>query len=253
MRDAWDFGNVQFLDWVGGTKTVQSLAHTSTVKWGKSESNQWITPMLVSWMCCYIKVLQTVRWRKLGQVYQRALCIISCNCMWVYNYFVAPSLSRVPLFVIPRIAAFQASLSFTVSWSLLKLMFIESVMLSNYFILCSPRLFLLWIFPSIRVIYNALRIRWSKFWSFSFSTSPSNENSGLISFRLDWFGLLAVQGTLKSSLAPQFESISSSVLSLLYGPTLISIHNYVRFLCCIANYHKLSGLKQDTFIISQYP
>ena len=204
MRDAWDFGNVQFLDWVGGTKTVQSLAHTSTVKWGKSESNQWITPMLVSWMCCYIKVLQTVRWRKLGQVYQRALCIISCNCMWVYNYFVAPSLSRVPLFVIPRIAAFQASLSFTVSWSLLKFMSIDSVMPSNYLILCHPFLLLPSIFPSVRVFDNelVLCIRWLKYWSFSvsFSISPSNVYSGLISFRIDWFDLLAAQGTLKSLL-----------------------------------------------------
>ena len=78
---------------------------------------------------------------------------------------------------------------------------------------------------------------------------PSSEYSGLIFFQIDWFDLFA-QETFP---APQFESISSSVLSLLYGPTLISIHNYVHFLCCIANYHKLSGLKQDTFIISQYP
>ena len=128
----------------------------------------------------------------------------------------------------PQIAVCQASLSFAMPWNVLKLMFIESVMPANHCILCCPLLLLPLIFPSIRVFSNesALRIRWSKFWSFSFSTSPSNEYSGLISFRLDWFGLLAVQGTLKSSLAPQFESINSSVLSLLYGPTLISIHDY---------------------------
>ena len=84
------------------------------------------------------------------------------------------------------------------------------------------------IFPSIRVFSNesALHIRWPKYWSFSFSISPSNEYSGLISFRTDWFDLLAVQGTLKASLAPQFESINSSAFSLLYGPALTSIQDY---------------------------
>ena len=98
-------------------------------------------------------------------------------------------------------AVHQAPLSFTVSWSLFKLMSIESVMLSNQLILCCP-LLLPSIFPSIRVFSNesALLIRWPKYWSFSFSISPSNEYSRLISFRMDWFDLLAVQGTLKSLL-----------------------------------------------------
>ena len=106
-------------------------------------------------------------------------------------------------------------------------MSIESVTLSNHLILGRP---LLWpsIFPSIRVFSNesVLRIRWTKYWSFSFSISPSNEYSGLISFWIDCSDLLAVQGTLKSLLNPRFESMNSSVPSLLYGPTLTSIHDY---------------------------
>ena len=95
-------------------------------------------------------------------------------------------------------------------------------------ILCHPLLLLLSIFPRIGVFSNesTLHIRWAKYWSFSFSSSTSNEYSELISFRIDWFDLLAVQGTLKSSSAPQFESIHSSALNLLYGPTLISVRDY---------------------------
>ena len=130
------------------------------------------------------------------------------------------------LFATPWAAARQASLSFTISWSLLKLMFIESVMPSNHLILCHPLLLLLSIFPSIRVFSNesALCIRQPKYWSFSFSITASYEYSGLISFRIDWFDLLPVQGnSQESSPAPQFKSISSSALSLLYGPTLTSV------------------------------
>ena len=102
----------------------------------------------------------------------------------------------------PWTASHQASLSITNSQSLLKLMCIESVMPSNHLILCPPLLLLPAIFPSIRVFSNelALHMRWPKYWSFSFSISPSNEYSGLISFRMDWLDLLAVQGTLKSLL-----------------------------------------------------
>ena len=109
-------------------------------------------------------------------------------------------LSHVRLFVTPWSAARQASLSITSSWSLLKLLFIESVMPSNHLILCRPLLFLPSICPSIRVFSNesVLGITWTKDWSFSFSISPSNDYSGLISFRVDWFDLFAVQGTLKS-------------------------------------------------------
>ena len=108
----------------------------------------------------------------------------------------------VQLFVTPWTAAHQASPSFTISQSLLKFMSIESVMLSNHLILCHPLLLLPSIFPIIRVFSNesALHIRWPKYCSFSFTISPSNEYSGLISFRIDWFDLFAVQGTLKSLL-----------------------------------------------------
>ena len=123
------------------------------------------------------------------------------------------SLSRVRLFATPSTAAHQASLSITNSRSLLKLMSIESVMPSNHLILCCPLLLLPSIFPSIRVFSHesVLCIRWPKYWSFSFSISPSNEYSGLISSRMDWLDLLAVQGTLNSFL--QHHSSKASILS----------------------------------------
>ena len=121
-------------------------------------------------------------------------------------------LSHVWLFTTPWTVAHQASLSITNSQSLPKLMSVESVMPFNHLILCRPLLFLASIFPSIRVFSkeSALHIRWPKYWSFSFSISPSNEHSGLISFRMDWLDLLAVQGTLKSLL--QHHSSKASVL-----------------------------------------
>ena len=114
--------------------------------------------------------------------------------------------SHVRLFATPWTTAHQASLSITNSWSLLKLMSIESVMPSNHLIRCCLLLLLLSIFPSIRIFTNesVLHIRWPKYRSFSFSISPSNEYSRLISFRMDWLDLFAVEGTLKSSLTPQF-------------------------------------------------
>ena len=139
------------------------------------------------------------------------------------------SLSRVQLYVTPWTAACQASLSITNSQSLLKLMSIELVMPSNYLILCHPLLLLPSIFPNITVFSNelVLHIGWRKYCSFSFSISPSNEYSELISFRMDWLDLLAVQGTVKS--LPQHYSskaINSLALSFLYSPTLTSIHNH---------------------------
>ena len=112
--------------------------------------------------------------------------------------------------------------------SLFKLMSIESVMPSNHLILCRPLLLPPSIFTSIRVFSSesVLCIRWPEYWSFSFSISPFNEYSGLISFRIDWLDLLAVQGTLKESSTPEFKSISSLALSFLYSPTLTSIHDY---------------------------
>ena len=118
------------------------------------------------------------------------------------------SLSRVRLFVTPWTAACQASLSITNSRSLLKLMSFESVIASSHLILCRPLLLLPPIPPSIGVFSNesTLHMRWPKYWSFSFSISPSKEHPGLISFRMDWLDLLAVQGTLKSSPTPQFKA-----------------------------------------------
>ena len=151
------------------------------------------------------------------------------------------SFSRVWLFATPWTAAQQASQSITNSWSLLKLMSIKLVMASNHLILCHPLLLPPSIFPSIRLFYNklVLHIRWPKYWSLSLTISPSNEYSGLISLKIDWFDLLAVHGTLKSLLqhhsskasffgapVPQFKSINSSVLSFPYRPTLTSIHDY---------------------------
>ena len=134
------------------------------------------------------------------------------------------SLSCVWLFETTWTAARQASLSITNSRSLLKLMSFKSVMPSNHLILCRPLLLLPSIFPSIRVFSNesALRLRWPKYWSFSFSISPSNEYSGLISFRMDWFDLLAVQGTLKVStkwhwnLHPERPSLEGLMLKCQY-------------------------------------
>ena len=121
------------------------------------------------------------------------------------------SLSHVRLFATPWTSACQAFLSFTNSWSLLKPMSIASVMPFNHLILCHPLLLPPSIFASIRVFSkeSVLRIRWPKYWSFSFSISPSNEYSGLISFRIHWFDLLAVQGTLKSLL--QHHSSKASI------------------------------------------
>ena len=127
------------------------------------------------------------------------------------------------VFVTPWTSACQASLSFTTSWNLLKLMSIESVMLSRHLILCRPLLLLPSIFPNIGVFSkeSALHIRWPKYWSFSFSISPSNEYSRLISFKINWFDLFAVQGTLKNqnyalsalfSIIKQYMSIAKSLL-----------------------------------------
>ena len=126
--------------------------------------------------------------------------------------FVVQSLSQVRLFAIPWTAAHQASLSFTISLNLLKFMSIESVMVSKHFSLCCPFLLLPSIVLSIRIFSSELAfcIRWPKYWSSNFSISPSNECSGLISFRIDWFDLLAVQGNLKSLL--QHHSSKASVL-----------------------------------------
>ena len=133
-------------------------------------------------------------------------------CCLFLTFSSVQSLGHVQLFVTPWTAARQASLSINNSRCLHKLMSIESVMPSNHLILCCPLLHPPSIFPSIRVFSNesVLRIRWPKYWSFSFSISPSNEHSGLISFRKDWLDFLAVQGTLKSLL--QHHSSKASII-----------------------------------------
>ena len=138
--------------------------------------------------------------------------------------FIVQSLSRVQLFATPWTAARQASLSITNSWSFFKLLCIESVMPSNHLILCHPLLLLPLIFPSIRVFSNesALHIRWPNYWTFSFSISPSNEYSGFISFRMEWFDLLAVKGTLKSLL--QHHSSKAVLGCNLKNDRMTSVH-----------------------------
>ena len=144
--------------------------------------------------------------------------IIGVDTLFTQEIFNEPFLvlssvqlvSRVWFFATPWTTAHQASLSITSSWSLLKLMSIESVMPSNHIILCHPLLLPPSIFPSIRIFSNesARRIRWPKYWSFSFNISPANEHSGLVSFRMDWLDLLAVQGTLKSLLQHHSSKVS---------------------------------------------
>ena len=149
----------------------------------------------------------------LGSPYKQHSC---CSCSAVVQQFFTPC-----------IAAHQSSLSFTISLSLLKLISIGSMMPSNHLILCCPRL-LPSIFPSIRVFckQSALLTRWLKYWSFSFSFSLSNEYSGLISFRIDWFDLLAVQGTLKHLLQHHNSKVSTLWHSAFLMVQLTSIHDY---------------------------
>ena len=150
------------------------------------------------------------------------------NIFWFCSvqFSSVQSLSRVWLFATPWIAAHQASLFITNSQSSLRFTSIKSMMSSSHLILCCPLLLLPPIPPRIRVFSNELTfcIRWPKYWSFSFSIIPSKEIPGLI-LRMDWLDLLAVQGTLKSLLQPQFKSINTSALSLLHSPTLTSIHD----------------------------
>ena len=210
----------------------------STV-WG-SGLNGWIFFLSVfiacrSWASCHLLSFFTGRigllqgyWQGLrspclnrlsiiGLVHARASLLHEYSIWFLSKLVVAQLLSPVWLFETPWTAAHQASLYFTLSLSLLKLMSIESVMPSNQVILCCSLLLLPSIFPSIRVFSqeSALHIRWPKYWSFSFGISSSNEYSGLISFRMDWLDLLAVQGTLKSLLHTTVQSINSLVLSFL--------------------------------------
>ena len=170
---------------------------------------KWVTCMV-----CELYLNKTVE-RKKGLLGGSAAKTVHSQCRGAQVQSLissVQSLSHVWLFATPWTAACQAYLSITNSWSLLKLMSVELVMPSNHLILCHPLLLLPSIFPRIRVFSNesAPHIRWPKYWSFSFSISPSNENSGLISFRMDWLDLLVVQGTLKSLL--QHHSSKASIL-----------------------------------------
>ena len=170
------------------------------------------SPRILEWVACPLSRGSSRSWNWTGVSYiagrfwaTREATSIGKRCelgLFWYIFVVVQSLSRVQLFETPWIAACQASLSFTNSWIFLKLMSIELVMPSNHLILCHPLLFLPSVFPSIRVFSNesALCIRWPKYWTFGFSISLSSEYSGLISFRIDLFDLLAFIGTLKSLL-----------------------------------------------------
>ena len=164
---------------------------------------------------------------------------------YISQFSSVQSLSRVRLFATPWTTARQASLSLTNSRSLLKLMSIESVIPSNHLILCRPLLLLPSIFPSIRVFSNesALRIRWPNYWSFNFNISPSSGYSGLISFRMDWLNLLAVQGTLKSLL--QHHSSKASILQRSAFFIVQLSHPYMTS-------GKTIALTRQTFVSKQY-
>ena len=152
---------------------------------------------------------------KLAEIHTGVDSVLSASECFIWRWWwvvVVQLLTHVRVFVTPWTAVHQASLFLTISWSLLRLRPTELVMLSNHLILCHPLLLLPSIFPSIRVFSNevALPIRWPKYWNFSFSISPSNEYSGFISFRIGWFDLLAVQGTLRSCL--QQPQLKASIL-----------------------------------------
>ena len=193
-----------------------------------------MTEMEVTIVIAQIQVSLETKWstengrgKETPQLPHLASCVSICNLGSLVA--VVQSLSRVWLSVTPWTAGHQASLFITMSQSLLKLMSVESVIPSHHLILCRPLLLLPSIFPSIRVFSNqsVLHIRWPKYWSFSIS--PSIEYSGLISFRIDWFDLLAVQRTVKSLLQHHSSKASSLRCSVLYSPTLTSIHDYWTF------------------------
>ena len=190
--------------------SVHGICQARILVWASmpsSRESSWSTDWSwVSFVSCIAFFTHWAAGEAQVQLYNRVI-----HNFWRLYSIIVQSLSRVWLFATPCTVARQASLSFTNSQSLLKFMSIESVTPSNHLILCWPLLLLPSIFLSIRVFSNesALHIRWPKYWSFSFSSSSSNEYSGLISFRIDWFAL-AVQGTLKSFL--QHPSSKASIL-----------------------------------------
>ena len=182
-------------------------SNSRTNRMWAAPSNEMLKLMRILWNLGHIVFSREVRSGKLLAHMKQVVPLEpysqgSISRLEKVQFSSVQSLSRVRLFVTPWTAACQASLSITNSQSLLKLMPIESVMPSNHLILCHPLLLPPSIFPSIRVFSSEsdLHIRWPKYWSFSFYISPSNEHSRMISFRMDWLDLLAVQGTLKSLL-----------------------------------------------------
>ena len=164
----------------------------------------------------------------LGKDFSKDIQTANKSIKCLTSLIIQFSCSVMSDFVTPWVAARQASLSITNSWSLLKLMSIELVMPSSHLILCRPLLLLPPILPSIRVFSNesALHMRWPKYWSFSFSISPSNGHSGLISPRIDWLDFLTDQGTLKSLLQHHCSKASIFQCSAFFSLTLTSIHNH---------------------------
>ena len=216
------------LKWLS-THTQKEREYIISVLLG-SNANHYTLNYVGKWyVCCCWRVWEW-RCRRSWRQHKWKLLCLTCSAhpicvkgsvfspLWggLYRMHVVVAivqlLSHVQLFVTPGTIACQVPLSPTISWSLLKLMSTESVMLSNHLILCSPLVLLLSIFSNIGVFSNklALHISWPKYWSFSFSSSPSNEYLGLISFIIDWFDLLAVQGTLKNLL--QHRSLKVSIL-----------------------------------------
>ena len=188
-------------------------------------------------MCDSVRIKRSLFDQKLLDKNKRQIYQIKKSNSTFWFIYLEPQfssvqlLSRVQLFATPWIAAHQVSLSITNSRSLPKLTSIESVMPSSHLILCRPLLLLPPIPPSIRVFSSesSLWMKWPKYWSFSFSIIPSNEHPGLISFRVDWLDLLALEEDLspqECSPTPQFKSINSSALSFHHSPTLTSIHDH---------------------------
>ena len=198
---------------------------------------RWCLQLPFWFSLCLLAIANTIRhWLVKGTV-PSALHMLNSWSSWephekdfifisIFQFVVVQVLSCVWFFVTPWTAAHQASLSFTIFWSLPKFMSIESVLPSNHLILCHPLLLLPSVFLSIRVFSNesSLHIRWPKYWSFSFSINPSNEYSGLIFFRIDRFDLLAVQGTLKSLL--QYHNSKASILQCSFFTVQVP-HSYL--------------------------
>ena len=192
---------------------------------------QFFLPSLQLFIIFFANAEQKV-WRELNatdKIYLYISLLASSSGEKIASAFFSSVTQSCPTLCDPWTAAGQASLSITNSWSPPKPRSIELVMPSNHLILYHPLLLLPSIFPSIRVFSNesALHIRWPKYWCFNFRISPSIEHTGLISFRMDWLYLLAVQGTLQeSSPTPQYKNINSLAVSFLYSPTLTSIHDH---------------------------